>query len=129
MPLSRTLTATAEGPEPFELLHRLEMLRSLDDTTLEAVMEGVEPVRLLYRLPRAVLDALSDRKSGILEPLVYIVRSGMGRAQLAEVLPRFLGPLGPQELDALEQQVQSVTVRRGEALFRQGDPRTAGTLS
>ncbi|MGH8534026.1 MAG: cyclic nucleotide-binding domain-containing protein, partial [Gammaproteobacteria bacterium] len=50
------------------------------------------------------------------------VRSRLGRAQLAEVLPRFLGPLGPQELDALEQQVQWVTVRRGEALFRQGDP-------
>ncbi len=84
MPLSRTLTATAEGPEPFELLHRLEMLRSLDDTTLEAVMEGVEPVRLLYRLPRAVLDALSDRTGEILEPLVWIIRSRMGRAQLTK---------------------------------------------
>ncbi|MGH8577422.1 MAG: cyclic nucleotide-binding and patatin-like phospholipase domain-containing protein, partial [Gammaproteobacteria bacterium] len=62
------------------------------------------------------------RESEILEPLVWIVRSRMGRAQLAEVFPRFLGPLSPQELDALEQQVQWVTVRRGEALFRQGDP-------
>ncbi|MGH8533150.1 MAG: Crp/Fnr family transcriptional regulator, partial [Gammaproteobacteria bacterium] len=165
MPVSRTLTgAPAEGPEPFELLRRLELLRSLDDATLEAVMETVEAVRLqegqvlvrqgesddalyavamgtlrtvtvspsgeerefkrylpggvlgeiqlvlggvwtasieaespclLYRLPRAVLDALSNREGEILEPLVWIVRSRLGRAQLAEVLPRFLGPLGP----------------------------------
>ncbi len=38
--------APAEAPEPFEVFRRLELLRSLDDTTLEAVMEGVEPVRL-----------------------------------------------------------------------------------
>lgn len=42
MPVSRTLTgATAAAPEPFEILRRLELLRSLDD-----VMEGVEPVQL-----------------------------------------------------------------------------------
>ncbi|MFH0341263.1 MAG: cyclic nucleotide-binding domain-containing protein [Chromatiales bacterium] len=192
MPLSRTLTGTtAEGLEPFELLRRLELLRSLDDATLEAVIEGIEPVRLqegqvlvrqgesddalyavasgtlrtvtvppsrderdfkrygpggvlgeiqlvlggawtatieaespclLYRLSRAVLDGLSDREGEILEPLVWVIRSRMGRAQLADVLPGFLGSLGPQKLDELEKQVQWVTVRRGEALFRQGDP-------
>jgi len=175
---------TVEGPEPFELLRRLELLRSLDDTTLKALMEGVEPVRLqegqvlvrqgelddalyavasgilravtvpasgeqrvverygpgqalgelqlvlggpwtttieaestclLYRLTRAVLDALADREGELLEPLVWIVRSRMGRAQLAEVLPGFLGPLGPRELKELETKVQWVTgaARRG----------------
>jgi predicted acylesterase/phospholipase RssA/CRP-like cAMP-binding protein len=77
---------------------------------------------LLYRLRRAALDALSDREGQLLEPLVWIIRSRLGRAQLAEVLPAFLGPLGPREIENLEKQAQWVTVRRGEALFRQGDP-------
>ncbi len=192
MPISHTTTdATIERPEAFELLRRLELLRSLDDTTLEALVEGVEPVQLqegqvlirqgarddtlyavasgtlravtvapsgeekvierygpggvlgdiqlvlggawtttveaespclLYRLRRAVLDALSDREGELLEPLVWIIRSRLGRAQLAEVLPAFFGPLGPGEIENLEEQAQRVTVRRGEALFRQGDP-------
>lgn len=172
MPVSHTMTdATAEGPEPFELLRRLELLRSLDDTTLEAVMEGVEPVRLqegqvlvrqgelddalyavasgtlrtvtvppsgdewdfkrygpggvlgeiqlvlggawtatieaefpclLYRLPRAVLDALSDRKGEILQPLVWIVRSRMGRAtgRGASALPRSARPTRARRVGA-----------------------------
>ena len=86
-------------------------------TTVEA-----ESPCLLYRLRRAVLDALSDREGQLLEPLVWIIRSRLGRAQLGEVLPAFLGPLGPREIENLEKQAQWVTVRRGEALFRQGDP-------
>ena len=86
-------------------------------TTVEA-----ESPCLLYRLKRAVLDALSDREGELLEPLVWIIRSRLGRAQLAEVLPAFFGPLGPREIENLEEQAQWVTVRRGEALFRQGDP-------
>ena len=47
MPVSRTLTgATAEAPEPFELLRRLELLRCLDDATLEVLVEGLERVQL-----------------------------------------------------------------------------------
>ncbi len=192
MPVSPIMTdATVGGPQPFELLRRLELLRSLDDTTLEALVEGVEPVQLqerqvlvrqgawddtlyvvasgtlgavtvapsgeekvlepygpggvlgevqlvlggawtttveaespclLYRLRRAVLDALSDREGELLEPLVRIVRRRLGRAQLAEVLPAFFGALDPREIENLEEQTQWVTVRRGEALFRQGDP-------
>ncbi len=183
--------ATVEGPGPFELLRRLELLRSLDDTTLKALIEGVEPVRLqegqvlvrqgdlddalyavasgivravtvpkngeaeilerygpggvlgeiqlvlggpwtktieaestclLYRLTRAVLEALAEREGALLEPLVWIVRSRLGRAQLAEVLPGFLGPLAARDLDEWEKQVQWMTVRRGEALFLQGNP-------
>jgi len=86
-----------------------------------ATIEAESPC-LLYRLRRAVLDAVWNHEAERLEPLVWIIRSRIGRAQLAEVLPAFLGPLGPRELDALEHQVQWVTVRRGEALFRQGDP-------
>jgi NTE family protein/lysophospholipid hydrolase len=86
-----------------------------------ATIEAESPC-LLYRLRREVLDALSDGRGELLEPLVWIVRGRMGRAQLAEVLPGFLGPLDPQALDTLERQVQWVTVRRGEAVFRQGDP-------
>jgi CRP-like cAMP-binding protein len=86
-------------------------------TTVEA-----ESPCLLYRLRRAVLDALSDREGELLEPLVGIIRSRLGRAQLAEVLPAFFGPLGPREIENFEEQAQWVTVRRGEALFRQGDP-------
>ena len=192
MQVSPTMTdATVQEPQPFELLRRLELLRSLDDSTLKALMEGVEPVELqegqvlvrqgelddalyavasgtlravtvpsggeekvlerygpggvlgeiqlvlggawtttveaestclLYRLKRAVLDALSDRPDSLLEPLVGLIRQRMGRAQLAEVFPSFLGPLSPRELHELERKVQWVTVRRGEALFRQGDP-------
>ncbi|MGH6628192.1 MAG: cyclic nucleotide-binding domain-containing protein, partial [Burkholderiales bacterium] len=86
-------------------------------TTIKA-----ESTCLLYRLKRAVLDALSDRPDSLLEPLVGLIRQRMGRAQLAEVFPSFLGPLSPRELHELEKKVQWVTVRRGEALFRQGDP-------
>ena len=170
MPISHTTTdATIERPEPFELLRRLELLRSLDDSTLKALMEGVEPVKLqegqvlvrqgelddalyavasgtlravtvpsggeekvlerygpggvlgeiqlvlggawtttieaestclLYRLKRAVLDALSDRPGSLLEPLVWLIRQRIGRAQLAEVFPAFLGPLSPREIQS-----------------------------
>jgi predicted acylesterase/phospholipase RssA len=77
---------------------------------------------LLYRLRRAALDALTDHPDSLLEPLVGLIRSRMGRAQLAEVLPSFLGPLSPRELDELEKNVHWLTVQQGEALFRQGDP-------
>jgi hypothetical protein len=47
MEVSPTITdAPVQGPEPFELLRRLELLRSLEDSTLTALMEGVEPVQL-----------------------------------------------------------------------------------
>ncbi len=93
-------------------------------TTVEA-----ESPCLLYRLRRAVLEALSDREGELLEPLVWFIRSRMGRTQLAEVLPRFLGPLGPQALDELENQVQWVTLRRGRPSSARAIPRTAGTSS
>ena len=86
-----------------------------------ATVEAESPC-LLYRLKRAGLDALSDREGELLEPLVWILRSRLGRAQLAEVLPTFFGSLCPGEIENLEEQAQWVTVRRGEALFRQGDP-------
>ncbi len=77
---------------------------------------------LLYRLTRSALDAVSGREPERLEPLVSTIRSRIGRAQMAEVLPALLGPLGAEDLDELENQAQWVTLRRGEALFRQGDP-------
>ncbi len=192
MPLTQTRTdATVGQPGAFELLRRLELLRSLDDTALKALAKRVEPIQLqegqglvrqgesddamyavafgtlravtvlpsgeeqilerygpgqvlgeiqlvlggvwtanikaespclLYRLRRAVLDAVWDHEAERLEPLVWIIRSRIGRAQMAEVLPAFLGPLDTQALDELGKQVQWVTLRRGEALFRQGDP-------
>jgi hypothetical protein len=51
-------------------------------------------------MKRAVLDALSDRPDSLLEPLVGLIRQRMGRAQLAEVFPSFLGPLSQRELRA-----------------------------
>ncbi|MGH8589417.1 MAG: hypothetical protein ACREXX_08825, partial [Gammaproteobacteria bacterium] len=46
MPVSPIMTdAMVEGSQPFELLRRLELLRSFDDITLEALVEGVEPVQ------------------------------------------------------------------------------------
>jgi len=67
--------ATAEGPEPFELLRHLELLRSLDDTTLEAAMEGVEPVQL--REGQVLV------RQGELDDTLYAVASG---TVLGEVL-------------------------------------------
>ena len=80
MQVSRTMTdATVEEDEPFEFLRRLELLRSLDDTTLNALMDGVEPVQLqegqvliregevddaLYAVARGTLRAVSVPAGG-----------------------------------------------------------------
>ena len=46
----------------------------------------------------------------------------MLRRQLLTVLPRLLGPLSDELLAALTQRATSHHLRRGETLFRQGDP-------
>ncbi|MFH0343015.1 MAG: cyclic nucleotide-binding domain-containing protein [Chromatiales bacterium] len=73
MPVLRTLTgATADGLEPFELFRRLELLRSLDDTTLEALVEDIEPVQLQ--------ETQVLVRQGELDDAVYVVASGTLRA-------------------------------------------------
>ncbi|MGH8571531.1 MAG: cyclic nucleotide-binding domain-containing protein, partial [Gammaproteobacteria bacterium] len=121
----RAVTVPASGEQ--QVLERYGPGRALGE--IQLVLGGawtttveVESNCLLYRLKRAVLDALSDRPDSLLEPLVGLIRQRMGRAQLAEVFPSFLGPLSPRELDQLEKKMQWVTVRRGEALFLQGNP-------
>ena len=73
MQVSPTMTdATVQGPEPFELLRRLELLRSLDDSTLKALMEGVEPVQLQ--------EGQVLVRQGELDDALYAVASGTLRA-------------------------------------------------
>ncbi|MGH8569230.1 MAG: cyclic nucleotide-binding domain-containing protein, partial [Gammaproteobacteria bacterium] len=69
MPVSPIMTdATVEGPQPFELLRRLELLRSLDDTTLKALVEGVEPVQLQ--------EGQALVRQGAWDEALYVVASG-----------------------------------------------------
>jgi CRP-like cAMP-binding protein len=73
MQVSPTISdATVQGPQPFELLRRLELLRSLDDTTLKALMEGVEPVQLQ--------EGQVLVRQGAWDDALYAVASGTLRA-------------------------------------------------
>jgi Cyclic nucleotide-binding domain len=73
MQVSPTMTdATVQGPEAFELLRRLELLRSLDDSTLKALIEGVEPVELQ--------EGQVLVRQGELDDALYAVASGTLRA-------------------------------------------------
>lgn len=85
-----------------------------------ATVEALEPSRLL-RLPRSALEVIAERTPGALASLRAIVHQRLVRNQLATRLPEILGPLDVDALADLEEEVERVSLKRGEALFRQGD--------
>ena len=85
-------------------------------TTIEA-----ESPRPLYRLRRGVLDALSERPDELLEPLVWLTAAAWGARSWRRYSPAS-SARSARGAPELEKKAQWVTVRRGEALFRQGDP-------
>jgi NTE family protein len=85
--------------------------------TVVAVAEG----RVL-RLSHPHFDALCEESPELLEAVARLARRRLQRQQLLEVMPSLLGPLDADVLAAIERQGTWVSLRRGEVLFRQGDP-------
>jgi predicted acylesterase/phospholipase RssA/CRP-like cAMP-binding protein len=75
----------------------------------------------VFRLPRRAFDDLCRAAPMLLDTLVRAVERQLQRRQMLAVLPEMFGPLDAAMLAALERQVNWVTLRSGEVLFRKGD--------
>lgn len=76
----------------------------------------------VYRLQRDDFDRLCVASPALLEPLARIAARRLLRRQMLAVLPALLGALDDADLTALERRVSWRTLRRGDVLFRKGDP-------
>ena len=76
---------------------------------------------ILLRLTSAALDGLPRHAMRMLYASP-VVRRRLLKSELALVLPNVFGPIAPELLEAIEQQVEWVHLERGAALFKQGDP-------
>jgi len=76
----------------------------------------------VYRLQREDFETLCAAAPTLLEPLVRIAARRLQRRQMLSVLPAMFGALDAGDLAALERQVTWRTLRRGDVLFRKGDP-------
>ncbi|MGA8048178.1 MAG: cyclic nucleotide-binding domain-containing protein [Dermatophilaceae bacterium] len=86
-----------------------------------ATVVAVSAGRIL-RLSHRDFDVLCEESPELLETVARLARRRLQRQQLLEVLPALLGPLDGGVLAAIERQGSWVSLRRGEVLFRRGDP-------
>ena len=89
-------------------------------TTTVAAVAGSR----VLRLSQQDFEALCEESPELLETVARLARRRLQRQQLLEVLSALLGPLDLDGgvLAAIERQGSWVTLRRGEVLFRRGDP-------
>lgn len=83
--------------------------------TVEAVTECV-----VYRLRRNIFDTLPPAVEKALASS-KVVNKRLHSSQLAFVLPSIFGPLEPEVLAEIEQQIEWINLPRGQPLFHQGD--------
>jgi NTE family protein/lysophospholipid hydrolase len=88
--------------------------------TRSATVTAVEEAKLL-RFTRKAFDALAENYPEILQKFAEIIRTRLRRSQLVEILPHLYGPLNPEMLTSIEEEVEWVHLPFGQALFHQGD--------
>ncbi|MCG3189516.1 MAG: hypothetical protein LKCHEGNO_01951 [Burkholderiaceae bacterium] len=76
----------------------------------------------VYRLQRKDFDALCAATPALLDPLARLAARRLQRRQMLTVLSAMFGPLEAADIAALESRIAWRTLRRGEVLFRKGDP-------
>lgn len=89
--------------------------------TRTATVSALVPSRV-YRLARTDFSAFAARAPEALRAIVERVRERTQQAQVAALLPKLVGELSPADLDDLLARVAVVSLSRGDALFRQGEP-------
>ena len=86
-----------------------------------ATVVAVVPGQLLS-LPRRQFRALVDESPELLDAVAGIAKRRLRRHQLLDVMSALLGPLDADVLAAVANQGSWVDLRRGEILFRKGEP-------
>ncbi len=76
----------------------------------------------LVEVPRAALQRLEAAAPEVVERLAATIRRRLRSNQLTHLLPRLLGPVGQELIEEVRAAGEWVHLRRGERLFRQGDP-------
>ena len=113
-----------EGLAPLALLGAGEMVGEiavLAGGSRSATVRALEPSDLL-RLARADLELALERHPEVLSSLVDTVQRRLWRSQLGTHLRGLFGSPDPALLAELERDVEWMTLRSGDELFRHGDP-------
>ncbi|MGH2898556.1 MAG: cyclic nucleotide-binding domain-containing protein, partial [Solirubrobacteraceae bacterium] len=103
---------------PGELVGEIAVLAG---GTRSATVRALEASELL-RLPRADLERVLEHHPAALASFVDTVRRRLWRSQLGTHLRSLFGSPDPALLTEFERDVEWVTLRSGEELFRHGDP-------
>jgi predicted acylesterase/phospholipase RssA/CRP-like cAMP-binding protein len=88
--------------------------------TRSADVSAVEDTRLL-KFTRKAFDGLAQNSAEIMQTFAGIIRGRLRRSQLVEILPHLYGPLNPDMLKSIEEEVEWIHIPFGQALFHQGD--------
>lgn len=76
----------------------------------------------LLKLPVAVFDELEHRAPASIQALTAISRTRLRRSQLHDLLPALFKLLDETAREAMEQEIEWLSLGKGEYLFREGDP-------
>ncbi len=76
----------------------------------------------LGRLDKAALEALAQQAPHLVLALGHLIRKRLSQEQLAKLLKEVFGELDPASLARIENELEWVELRPGQALFQQGDP-------
>lgn len=86
-----------------------------------ASIQATEPTSLI-KVPKEAFERLSGQEPRIIEEIGRLARKRLQREQLLNVLPAFVSTLDEQTLSEIETQLEWIDLKRGQILFRQGDP-------
>ena len=76
----------------------------------------------LIRLPKEIFEKLAVRLPGIVRRMAAISRRRLRKNQVIVILSDFFGHLDAVDLKFIQDNTQWVSLKRGEHLFKQGDP-------
>jgi len=73
----------------------------------------------LLKLPKAAFESLVEKSPEVLQKMAGVISQRLRRSQLVTILPNLFG--NSMTCREIESQIEWVHLRRGEALFRQGE--------
>jgi len=76
----------------------------------------------LIKLPKEAFEQLAVKSPRVVKRLAAISRRRLRKNQVILILSQFLGPLDAVDLEFIQSNTRWVNLKRGEALFKQGDP-------